>query len=193
MSTRRSTLASPPMLSWGDVLCARKCRRRQLRRLAAVGAFGIATLLATAVYPPVPRLVWNASDSVRIGLYAVSPRAPVRPGDMVIARVPEPVRRFAATRRYLPLNVPLVKRVGATSGDEVCGLGQDIFVNRRWLAERQFMDSAGRPIPTWSGCLQLSRDQFFLLTDNPASFDGRYFGVTKGTDIIGKARLIWPR
>lgn len=193
MSTRRSTLASPPILRWGDVLRARKCRRRQLRRLAAAGAIGTAALIATAVFPPVPRLVWNASDSARIGLYAVSPRAPARPGDMVIARVPEPLRRFAATRRYLPINVPLVKRVAATSGDEVCGLGLDIFVNRRWIAERQFKDSAGRPIPTWSGCLQLSQDQYFLLTDNPASFDGRYFGVTKGTDIIGKARLVWPR
>jgi type IV secretory pathway protease TraF len=29
--------------------------------------------------------------------------------------------------------------------------------------------------------------------DAPASFDGRYFGVTEGRDIVGKARLLWAR
>lgn len=112
---------------------------------------------------------------------------------MVIARVPEPWRRLAATRRYLPMNVPLVKRVAAAAGDEVCALGQEIFVNGRWIAERRIADGAGRPMPMWSGCARLRGRQLFLLMDAPASFDGRYFGVTGGDDIIGKARLLWER
>jgi len=32
-----------------------------------------------------------------------------------------------------------------------------------------------------------------VLMDNPASFDGRYFGATEERDIIGKARLLWRR
>ena len=39
----------------------------------------------------------------------------------------------------------------------------------------------------WSGGAVL------LLNPAPDSFDGRYFGVTQGRDIIGKARLLWPR
>jgi len=29
--------------------------------------------------------------------------------------------------------------------------------------------------------------------DSPASFDGRYFGVTRGDDVLGRAELLWAR
>lgn len=48
-------------------------------------------------------------------------------------------------------------------------------------------------MPTWTGCTRLHGPQLFLLMDNAASFDGRYFGPTEGKDIIGKARLLWRR
>lgn len=182
-----------PLLAWGDALRADKLRRTRLRRRTAITGIGIALLLASATVPPAPRLVWNASTSAPVGLYAVTPGASAEPGDMVIARIPEPFRHLAAERRYLPMNVPLVKRVAAFAGDEVCALGQEIFVNGRWSAERRLVDGQGRPMPMWSGCIRLHGRQLFLLMDNPASFDGRYFGATEGHDIVGKARLLWRR
>lgn len=193
MSRRPAGASDAPLLAWGDALRAAKRRRKTLvRRAAAVAAGGI-VVLGSAAFPPAPRLVWNASASAPIGLYAVSPGASASLGEMVIARVPEPYRRLAATRRYLPMNVPLVKRVAAIAGDDVCALDQDIFINGRWIAERLMIDGAGRAMPMWSGCIRLRGEQRFLLMDAPASFDGRYFGVTEGADIIGKARLLWAR
>ena len=118
----------------------------------------------------------------------------VRPLDMVIARVPEEYRMFAARRRYLPANVPLVKSVAAISGDEVCAAGARVRVNGRLVVRRLDRDGAGRPMPWWSGCTELGTGEVFLLmTDSRASFDGRYFGVSEAGDIVGKARLIWRR
>jgi conjugative transfer signal peptidase TraF len=193
MSARKRPRADAPLFAWGDALRAAKLRRRKIRRRAAIVAAGVAILLGSAAFPPVPRLVWNASASAPIGLYAVSPGGLAEPGDMVIARVPMPFRRMAAERRYLPMNVPLVKRVAASAGDEVCAVGQEIFVNGRWTAERRLADGEGRAMPMWSGCIRLRGRQLFLLMGAPASFDGRYFGVTEGTDVIGKARLLWAR
>lgn len=193
MSRRRTGTSDVPLLAWGDTLRAAKRQRRTLARRAAAVAIGSIIVLGSAALPPAPRLLWNASASAPIGLYSVSPSASASPGDMVVARVPEPYRRLAATRRYLPMNVPLVKRVAAFAGDEVCALGLDIFVNGRWTAQRLMADGAGRPMPMWSGCVRMRGDQRFLLMDAPASFDGRYFGVTEGADIIGKARLLWAR
>ena len=193
MSGRRATGGDAPLLAWGDALRAAKVRRRRLEKRIAVATIGVAILLGSAAFPPVPRLVWNASASAPIGLYSVSPGALAETGDTVIARVPEPWRWLAATRRYLPMNVPLVKRVAASAGDEVCAFGQKVFVNGRWVAERRIADGAGRSMPMWSGCFRLRGRQSFLLMDAPASFDGRYFGVTEGDDIIGKARLLWAR
>lgn len=193
MTGRRDRAGDAPLLAWGDALRADKLCRSRLRRRVAITGAGIALVLASAALPPAPRLVWNASASAPVGLYAVSPGAAAEPGDMVIARVPDPFRRLAAERRYLPMNVPLVKRVTALAGDEVCALGQEIFVNGRWTAERRLADGRGRPMPMWSGCVRLRDGQLFLQMDSPASFDGRYFGVTEAGDVVGKARLIWRR
>ena len=193
MNRRPKIAGDAPLLAWGDALRAQKIRRRMLNRRIAAITIGTAILLGSAAFPPAPRLVWNASASAPIGLYAVAPGGAAEPGDMVIARVPEPFRRLAATRRYVPINVPLVKRVAAAAGDEVCALGQEIFVNGRWTAERRLADGAGRAMPIWTGCVRLRGRQLFLLMDAPASFDGRYFGVTEGSDVVGKARLLWAR
>ncbi len=183
-----------PLLAWGEQLRAEKQRRRILRRRIAITGAGIALVGLTMLFPPAPRLVWNASGSAPIGLYAVWPEAPVEPGDMVIARVPDPWRMLAARRHYIPANVPLVKRVSAAAGDEVCALGDKIFVNGRLLTERRVADARGRPMPWWTGCVRLRGRQLFLLMANsPASFDGRYFGLTEGELVVGKAQLLWAR
>ncbi|AMG74915.1 Conjugal transfer protein TraF [Sphingopyxis granuli] len=161
----------------------------------AIGCAGLAIVLAgTLVTPPRPRFLWNVTASAPVGLYAVGGGAPLARGDMVIARVPIEFRLFAARRHYLPANVPLVKRVAAAAGDEVCADGARVTVNGRAVAVRLDRDGAGRPMPWWSGCALLRDGQVFLLmADSPASFDGRYFGVSEAGDIVGKARLIWRR
>jgi len=191
VSNRRDHPNVAPLFASGEPTRAQKLCPFRLGWRIAVTAAGLGILLVSAALPPVPRLLWNASASAPIGLYAVTPGAWADRGDTVIARLPEPYRHLAAERRYLPLGVPLVKRVAAYGGDEICARSRNIFVNGRRAAVRLAADSAGRPLPRWSGCIRLHGRELFLLTDNPASFDGRYFGATKGSDIIGKARLLW--
>lgn len=169
----------------------------KLRRFGrwAIGCSGLAAaLVATLLVETRPRLVWNASASAPVGLYVVGDGAALVRGDMVIARVPGEFRMFAARRHYLPANVPLVKRVIAAAGDEVCAVGPRVMVNGRLVARRLDRDGAGRPMPWWSGCAELRSGEYFLLmTDSTASFDGRYFGVTDAGDIVGRAQLLWRR
>nr|WP_294814720.1 S26 family signal peptidase [uncultured Sphingomonas sp.] len=192
MSTRRTSSGDAPLFAWGDAMRAARRRRRLRRTACGIGA-GALALVATIVSPPAPRLLWNASASAPIGLYRVSPGAPAVVGDMVVARVPLGWRRFAAERRYLPANVPLVKRVAAAVGSQVCAVGDVIYVDGREVARRRRSDGEGRPMPWWSGCVRLSGQQRLLLMDAPDSFDGRYFGVTEGNDIVGRAVLLWRR
>jgi conjugative transfer signal peptidase TraF len=158
----------------------------------ACAAIGLVALSIRA--HPEPRLIWNVSSSAPEGLYAAYPDAPFTTGDMVIARMPSRYRRLAAERRYIPANVPLVKQVVAGAGDQVCALGRDLFLNGAWLAARRQSDSAGRPLPSWQGCIRLRSGQYFLLmAAAPLSFDGRYFGISASADILGKVRLLWAR
>ncbi len=194
MTRRDGCGSATPLLEWGNELRARKNTRRIRARRIAVTGTGIALLGLTVACPPAPRLVWNASASAPVGLYAVTPGTPVEPGDMVIARVPDPWRMMAARRRYIPANVPLVKRVAAVADDTVCARKGQVFVNGTWAARRYHADVQGRSLPWWSGCVRLrGRQLFLLMPDSPASFDGRYFGVTDARLVIGKARLLWAR
>src|SRR3546814_5975758 len=75
--TRRDNRASAtPLLDWGEQLRATKHKRRILGRRVTVAGVGITLLGLTMAFPPAPRLVWNASASAPIGLYAVTPGAP---------------------------------------------------------------------------------------------------------------------
>ncbi|MET3762496.1 S26 family signal peptidase [Sphingomonas sp. UYEF23] len=160
---------------------------------AAVGMITLA-LLATIPAAPLPRLVWNASASAPLGLYRVTPGRDLDVDDMVVAWTPLAMRRLAATRHYIPLNVPLVKRVAALEHDIVCAEGPDISINGRWVAARLATDGKGRAMPGWSGCRVLGEGELFLLIeDNPNAFDGRYFGITEPSEVIGRALLLWPR
>lgn len=189
-----SELADLPLIEWGQALRAARKKRRRLEFRLALGALGIAMLGATIAVPPRPRLVWNASASAPRGLYLVAPGTPIARGDMVIARTPMPWRALAARRRYLPANVPLVKRVAAAHSDVVCARGVTIWINHGRGIRRRARDAQDRLLPWWEGCFRLGRGEAFLLmADADASFDGRYFGVTGPGDIIGKAQLLWAR
>ena len=131
--------------------------------------------------------------SAPLGLYAVSPGAAIARGDMVIAWAPPAPRRLAAARHYLPINVPLVKRVAALPGDRICALGDVISVDGKRVAVRRARDAAGRVMPWWRGCRTLTDGALLLLMDAPASFDGRYFGASRTSDIIGRATPLWVR
>lgn len=183
-----------PLMAWGEALRATRESRARVRLRFAAGTAGIAALVVTVVAPPLPRLVWNASASAPKGLYVVSPGARIEAGDMVVARTPEPWRSLAARRHYLPANVPLVKRAVAVAGDEICARGASVSINGVPAVTRLARDAEGRTLPWWEGCVGVRKGEVFLLMAGaPASFDGRYFGITRHHGIVGKAHLLWAR
>lgn len=192
-----ATVAEPrelPLFAWADALRLDRARQRRLCVRGTLVALGIGALTGTILLPPSPRLVWNASGSAPIGLYQVATGEPASTGDMVVAWLPPSARGLAASRRYLPANVPAVKRVAAGPGTRICASGQTILIDGRAVATRFRADRHGRLLPWWSGCHVLGPDErFLLMTGSATSFDGRYFGVSRTSDIVGKATLLWPR
>jgi conjugative transfer signal peptidase TraF len=153
----------------------------------------VASVAISALFmSKMPCLIWNATASAPIGLYAVSDVVTLQRGDLVLAEPPAWARRLASERGYLPLHVPLVKRVVALRGDCVCGVVNRITINGRTVAMRRTTDSKGRPLPAWQGCRLLGTGAVFLLMpDVASSFDGRYFGPVSRGAILGKLRPLW--
>jgi conjugative transfer signal peptidase TraF len=171
----------------------RRRGRSRPRVILALTLVGLGCLGFASLVRPAPLLLWNASASAPIGLYRVMPKAPIQRGDMVLLRTPGSVRDLAAERGYLPLAVPLVKRVAALAGDRVCAVGDDLFINGERVARRLERDHLGRPLPHWLGCHRLGDEVLPLMAEVPTSFDGRYFGAVPTSAVIGRLVPLWTK
>lgn len=154
-----------------------------------------ASVIALTMLLELPtRFVWNASASVPIGLYAIRPIERLEVAELVLARPPGALAAFLADGGYVPLGVPLLKRIAALPGHTVCRKGLDVTLDGVTLAVARERDRRGRPLPHWSGCRTLGDGEVFLLNrDEPSSLDGRYFGPLPASSIVGRASLIWSR
>jgi conjugative transfer signal peptidase TraF len=175
-----------PILAWQP-------RRRPGRwrgRAAVVAAAGLAALAVAVQRQDRALVVYNASASAPLGFYRVLAAEPLHRGDLVLARTPPSVRRMAASRGYLPKDVFLVKRIAALGGDPVCAHDHRLSV-RGDVVRVLATDRLDRPLTAWSGCRALTGAEVLLLmADKPASFDGRYFGPTPRSDVIGRLERI---
>ena len=153
---------------------------------------GVGLAIASTLVEPRPILVWNATASAPRGLYCIVSPNGVQAGDFVLVQ-PDPASAAVyAERGYLPLGVPLLKRVGALGGMRVCEHGGDVTIEGRHVASALPNDGRGRPMASWSGCRALSNGEFFALNaDAPTSLDGRYFGPSLLSSVIGRAIPVW--
>ena len=173
-----------------EVIAARARRSRGKRITAAMGA-AVIPIAATTISRPSPIFVWNASSSTPRGLYLVTDHEAPKRGDMVVAALPTRLGQFAANRHYLPLGVPLVKRVAAIAGDLACASKGSLSINGRPAGVRRNVDALRRRLPQWSGCVVLRAGDVLLVGDSPWSFDGRYFGPMSRSQILGRVKLLW--
>jgi conjugative transfer signal peptidase TraF len=154
--------------------------------------FAALTMGVSALFHPAPKLLWNASASVPIGLCAVHRAGALHVGELLVVMPPEPLASFLDRRCYLPKGVPLLKRVLALPGQTVCRTDQTIIVDGAAIGDALGLDHLGRPLPVWQGCRLIAAGQVFLMNRQSLdSFDGRYFGPLPTTTIVGRADPLW--
>ena len=146
----------------------------------------------SVLFRPAPRLIWNASASVPIGLYAVHPSGGLHVDELLVVMPPEPLATFLDERRYLPQGVPLLKHVLALPGQTICRSDRTITVDGVTMGDALDRDHLGRPLPKWDGCRTIHTGEVFLMNPTvPDSLDGRYFGPLPTTAIVARAVPLW--
>jgi len=149
-------------------------------------------VLSSIAARPVPRLLWNASESVPIGLYLLQPTDRLFVTELVAIEPPEPLATFLADGRFLPRGIPMLKRVLALPGQIVCREELRITVDKAEMGVAREHDSRGRPLPVWQGCHVVADGEVFLMNwQSPDSLDGRYFGALPASAIVGRAQPLW--
>ncbi|WP_094462459.1 S26 family signal peptidase [Pannonibacter phragmitetus] len=163
------------------------------RRLTIAMTLGAAALvIAPVLSGHAPSLVWNASASVPVGLYRTASAGRVEVGDLVAVMPPAAIADLLDVRGYLPRGVPLIKRVLALPGTEVCRRGTTIIAYDHAYGEARERDRLGRDLPAWEGCRTLRPGEVFLMNwDAPDSLDGRYFGPFPASTITARVVPVW--
>jgi type IV secretory pathway protease TraF len=153
--------------------------------------FAVAALIAIWLISR-PLLIWNASKSVPIGWYFVEHRQP-KLHEIAVVKLEDWPKFYASSRGYLPANVWLLKPVAALSPTVVCRFGRYVLIDGKLVTRAKLFDRQRRILPRWKGCQSLKSDDFFLIARPKGSFDSRYFGPVKLSQVIGVAhRLRFP-
>ena len=170
---------------------------REGRRMMRLG-WMITTCIAALAFggsmllEPAPLLIWNASASVPIGLYAVHSLGMLNRGDLVLVRPPQAIASFLQQRGYLAMGVPILKQVLALPGQAVCRSGRTIIVDEITVGDALDRDRRGRSLPVWQGCQIVADGEVFLMNrQSENSFDGRYFGLLPASTIVGRLTPLW--
>lgn len=161
---------------------------------------GAATLLVVMtameiVHPPSPKLLYNPSQSAPVGYYKIQKSPSFEHGDYVAAYAPDWARELAETRGYLPKDYPLIKKIWAAEGDQICGDGRQVSGPNGSVVARLLQDRLGRDLPMFEGCIVLAKHEYFLISidENYGAaygFDSRYFGPVKREQILGGAQYL---
>ncbi len=183
-----------------DAVLRLRLRKRARLVVATLAAAGFAALAWAYFVSPLPRLVYNPSDSVEIGWYRVDPLArhagslppAMHVGSIVLVSLPAAAAALAARRGYLPTGIPLLKPVAAVAPQQVCITDGIVRIDGVSVAAVLRTDGMGRPLRAWPSCRRLRPGELFLLsTTNSASFDSRYFGPVRADTVLGVAHPIW--
>jgi len=151
-----------------------------------------AGLLLSTLGGVTPHYIWNASNSVPVGLYHVQPATRLTVTELVAVQPPDLLAAFLDLNGYLPIGVPMLKRVLALSGQTVCRNGRTIAVDGIDVGEARERDGRGRPLPVWQGCRVIADGDVFVMNwQSTDSLDGRYFGPLPVSTVIGRAVPVW--
>jgi conjugative transfer signal peptidase TraF len=162
------------------------------RCIVLLTTFVATGLLLSTVRGAPPHYIWNASNSVPIGLYRVQSVNRLNVTELVAVRPPGLLAAFLDLNGYLPVGVPMLKRVLALPGQTVCRNDLTIAVDGINVGEARERDGRGRPLPVWHGCRTIADGDVFVMNwQSTDSLDGRYFGPLPASAVIGKAIPVW--
>jgi len=153
---------------------------------------GATALLLSTIGGAQPRYIWNASNSVPIGLYRLQSAARLTITELVAVQPPEPLATFLDSNGYLPIGVPMLKRVLALPGQTVCRKALAVVVDGIESGQARERDGRGRPLPVWQGCRVIGEGELFVMNWQSAdSLDSRYFGPIPTSSVVGQAIPVW--
>jgi len=170
--------------------------KKQLFRKLSAREKGIAIVILAALLVGLwlpGRIIVSTSPSLNHRIFFLVPvnRGKITGGDYLVFREKE--GKISFIRQGLnEKNDVLIKRVGCAPGELLTR-----NKNRAWLCERKNLgisletDSQGRKLPQFQFAGIVPEESYFMVGDDPRSFDSRYIGFIHGDDVLYQALPLW--
>ncbi len=156
-------------------------------RIVLIGLIPLPIALAQAMLSA-PAVLVNTSSSEPTGLYVRLGLAPAV-GRLIAFRPPPGAWPYVGQAMPERARSSILKTIRAGEGDHVCTAGHQLAINGVRLEPIARVDRRGRVLPQWGGCRRLAHDEFFVFSARiPNSFDSRYYGPVRRSDVIGVYR-----
>jgi len=129
----------------------------------------------------------NITPSEPVGIYRLVPGGAER-GTLILLQQPHDPAA-SVLRRYVPANLPLIKRVAAISGDVVQAGAHGVYVNGRFWPDSVPLthDQEGRSLrPYPFGTYRIRAGRLWVLSQHPRGIDSRYFGPVASSSVISQ-------
>jgi type IV secretory pathway protease TraF len=141
--------------------------------------FGIAFFGFIVITQSVGKAIYiNRTPSMPKGVYIKITKSNYSVGDKIIFNHPS-------------FKGELIKHVAAIIPSEFCVDEHAVLWIDSFPAAQLNIEKYPGKIPTESQCQQLKPDEIFVLGDHPDSYDSRYFGPIKTSQVIAEVELLW--
>ena len=154
-------------------------------------------VLALAAIARFSGVIINTSSSMPVGLY-IKHNGSIQRNDIVLVCLPIPYREIALKRKYLEHGGicngidPVIKQVLAIPGDYVVLTNKFIEVNhKRYNYITKQRDRVGRLLISYPRSKFYTNGYWVFGTNNPNSWDSRYWGPINKKQIISNLHLVW--
>lgn len=135
----------------------------------------------------------NMSHSLPRGIYRLEPATTLQKGDIVYFKIPPSVKNILKERQYtLSVVNSFIKKIAAEEGDRISIKENIFYVNDISWGLIFNADPQNKVLPKLTvEELTPKKGELLPLTNALYSFDGRYFGTIKKSDVKYKCKLIF--
>ena len=127
----------------------------------------------------------NLTDSVPRGVYVRVPKNKIMRGDYIVYEPTEKIQKIMVANGWSNGKEKFLKIVVGISGDKY-EIGENFIVNGKNLGEVLAKDSEGHELPNIYGKYKVGAGEILPAGTNVKSFDGRYTGTIKESEIEAK-------
>lgn len=127
----------------------------------------------------------NLTDSVPRGVYMRVPKNKIMRGDYIIYEPTEKIQKIMVANGWSKGKEKFLKIVVGIRGDKY-EIGENFIVNGKNIGRVFAKDSAGHELPKIYGKYKVEEGEILPAGTNVKSFDGRYTGTIKESEIEAK-------